>query len=698
MNTGGVVILNIMNFFWTGNIMKRPLFLMLILVLIGSVFANFQLLNSQEVVATEDIPLIPRSAFFFSDSNIAVKLSPNGKQITFLEPYEGVLNVWMQNTNDKQAAFPVTKSKAPIFRYQWAQNNEQILFFRDFEGNENHHIYSVDLKSFKTIDLTPFDNIQARLIRGSEKFPDEIIVAINNRDPAYHDLWTINTRTGEKRLVFENKEEFGELFVDHNHQLRLGRKSDGKGGFNFFNRDLSSGAWKSFIHFDKEDSMTSRVLDFSADNQHVYYLDSTNSNTPALYSSKLDSDNLQKEKIFSEDKSDILDVIFDPKTKQPRVAISDFLRIQWSVLDPKIQADVQYLQDFSNGDLRFFESSLDDQKWIIGYVYDNKPARYYLYDRNKKAAVFLFSPNKELEKFPLTTMQPIIITSRDGLPLVSYLSMPKQGPKNNIPMVLWVHGGPNARDDWGYNVIHQWLNNRGYAVLSVNFRGSVGFGKQFLNAGNRQWSKKMQDDLIDAVNWAIEKGIANPKKICIGGASYGGYATLVGLTSTPEVFACGVDIAGSSNLQTVVESYPLYMKDVLDDVEYRIGRRDDKEFLREGSPIYKVDKISKPLLIAQGKNDIRVIESESTQIVEAMKKNQKPVLYVMFPDEGHAFVKIENDLAFYAIMEAFLAKELGGRFQAIGDDVKNSSAIIVEGKDLIEGLQDKKSANESKDK
>lgn len=660
--------------------------LVLTLLSTSSIFFSNLPLNAQETVMTEDIPLIPRSAFFFSDSDMAVKLSPNGKQITFLEPYEGVLNVWIQNTDDKQSAFPITKSKNPIFRYQWAQNNDQILFFRDFEGNENHHIYSVDLKNFKTIDLTPFDNMQARLIRESKTFPDEIVVAINNRDPKYHDLWIINTRTGERRLVFENNEGFGELFVDHNHELRLGRKSDGKGGFNIFKRDLSSGTWKPFIHFNKEDSVTSRILDFSSDNQYVYYLDSTNSNTAALFSANMDLDGLQKEKIASDDKSDIIDVVFDPKTNKPRVAISNYLRIQWSILDPKIQSDVQYLQNFSNGDLRFFESSLDDQKWIIGYVYDNKPTRYYLYDRNKKTAAFLFSPNKELEKFLLTTMQPVVISSRDRLPLVSYLSIPRQGPKKNIPMVLWVHGGPWARDDWGYNVIHQWLNNRGYAVLSVNFRGSIGFGKEFVNAANRQWSKKMQDDLIDAVNWSIEHGLADPKKICIGGASYGGYATLVGLTSTPDIFACGIDMVGLSDLVNIGDSYPSYMKDELDDVDNRIGPLNDKDFLRSISPLYKADKISKPLLIAQGKNDIRVLESHSTKIVEAMKKNEKPVLYLLFPDEGHAFVKTENDLAFYAIMEAFLAKELGGRFQEIGDDVKNSSAIIVEGKDFIEGL------------
>lgn len=652
----------------------------LMLILVSSTLAS---LNSLEV-----IPLIPRKAFFSQNPDMAVKISPNGKYITFIKPYEGVLNIWLQNVDDKKEAIPVTKFKDPIFnnQYRWAQNNEQILFFRDSNGNENTHIYSVDLKSFKIIDLTPFDNVQAKIIRGNEKYPDEIVVAINNRDPEYHDLWIINTRTGERRLIYENNEKFGELFVDHDHRLRIGRKSDGKGGYNFFIRDLLDKSWKPFIHFDKEDSLTSRILEFSSDNQRIYYLDSTNSNTVMLYSSNIDPNNLQTEKIASEEKSDILNVIFDPGTKKPQAAVSEFLRIQYTILDPEIQADVKYLQNFSAGDLSFVDSSLDNQKWIVSYSYDNKPIRYYLYDRPKKKASFLFSPNEELEKFPLTTMQPVIITSRDGLPLVSYLSIPKQGSGKNIPMVLWVHGGPSARDNWGYNVIHQWLNNRGYAVLSVNYRGSVGFGKKFVNAGNRQWSKKMQDDLIDAVNWSIEKGIADPKKICIGGASYGGYATLVGLTSTPELFACGVDISGGSNLQTIFEEIPPYMKDELEEFDYRIAPGNDKEFLKSISPLYKVDKISKPLLIAQGRNDIRVHESQSTQIVEAMKKNHKPVIYVLFPDEGHAFVKTENDLAFYAIMEAFLAKELGGRFEKIGDDVKNSSAIILEGKELIEGL------------
>lgn len=659
-------------------------------IIIAIITALVILLSScqqQRLADAEDVPLIPRKTFFSQDPDMSVKISPNGKQIAFLAPYEGVLNVWVQNLDDTRKAFPVTNSKErPIMNYHWSQNNEQILYFRDFSGDENYHIYAIDLKSSEIIDLTPFNDTQARIIRGSKNHPDEIVVAINNRDPSYHDLWIINTRSGERRLLFENTEKFGELFVDHSYQLRMGKKTDGKGGYMIFILDSFDGSWKLFFHFAREDSITSRILEFSFDNQRIFYLDSTNANTAFLYSSTLDPLNLQRKKIFGDEKSDILDVVFDPKTKEPLAAISEFLRRQWSLIDRNIQKDLEYLQNFSHGDLDILDSSSDNTKWIISYSYDNKPAHYYLYNRNKKSLSFLLSSSPELENLPLTTMQPIIITSRDGLPLTSYLSMPRQGPKKNIPLILWVHGGPWARDSWGYHVIHQWLNNRGYAVLSVNFRGSVGQGKDFINAANRQWSKKMHDDLIDAVKWSIDQGIADPQKIAIGGASYGGYATLVGLTFTPEVFACGIDIVGPSNIKTLLESTVSWMESEHDELEHRISNLDDEEFLRSISPLHKADKIKKPLLITHGKNDVRVKEQESLQIVEAMKKNGLPVIYVLFPDEGHAFVKTENDLAFYAIMEAFLAKELGGRFEKIGDDVKNSSAIVVEGKEFIEGL------------
>lgn len=669
----------------------RALKSLLMMVLILPCFLTSKETTRIESSQTEDIPLIPREAFFQAPDHASVKISPNGKRISFVASFEGVLNIWVQDLDGSKEAFPVTKSKDHCFdvyrfgdRYSWAKNNEQLLLLKDVDGDEQSHLIALDIRSGNLRDLTPFDHVQTRLISGSAQYPDEIITAINNRDPKHHDLWAINTRTGALRLIFENSEEFADFFVDHNHQLRIAKKADAEGGYHYFIRNLLDTSWKPFCHFSKEDSRTSRILTFSADNQYLYYLDSTYSNTATLYSGSTDPTNLKRTKIFSDEKSDIIDVIFDPQTKKPRAAISEFLRIQWAVIDPNIQSDLNYLQSISEGDLHLIDTSLDDQQWLVSYSYDNKPAHYYLYDRNKRDASFLFSSNKNLEKLPLTTMEHVVIPSRDGLSLVSYLSLPKQGPQTNLPMVLYVHGGPWDRDHWGYNHAHQLLSSRGYAVLSVNFRGSTGFGKEFVNAANREWSKKMHDDLIDAVNWSIDKGIADPKKIAIAGQSYGGYAALVGLTFTPDVFACGVDLCGISSLQTMLESFPPYWTSILKEWEYRVGGLNEKEFLWSISPLSKIDRICKPLLIVHGKNDPKVKEKESLQIVEAMKKTGLEVNYVCFPDEGHDIIKGKNICHMTAIVEQFLAKNLGGRYQESRDEITKSSAM---GKLMDEALQ-----------
>ncbi|MCA9432931.1 MAG: S9 family peptidase, partial [Candidatus Omnitrophica bacterium] len=334
--------------------------------------------------------------------------------------------------------------------------------------------------------------------------------------------------------------------------------------------------------------------------------------------------------------------------------------------------------------------------WMVAYVMDDGPIRYYRYDRGEKKAHFLFTNRNELEKQPLVKMNPVIVKSRDGLNLVNYLSLPKGSdsdgdgfPDQPLPMVLLVHGGPWARSEWGYDPEHQWLANRGYAVLDVNFRGSTGFGKDFANAGNMEWAGKMHDDLIDSVNWAVEKKIADPDKVAISGGSYGGYATLVGLTFTPGVFACGIDIVGPSNLITLLESIPPYWAPMIEMFTTRVGdhrTEEGKKFLTERSPLSKVDQIEDPLLIGQGANDPRVKQAEADQIVNAMEEKKIPVTYVLYPDEGHGFARPENRISFFAVMEAFLAEYLGGRYEAIGEDFKGSSITVPEGKDGVPGL------------
>jgi dipeptidyl aminopeptidase/acylaminoacyl peptidase len=366
------------------------------------------------------------------------------------------------------------------------------------------------------------------------------------------------------------------------------------------------------------------------------------------------------------------------------------------VLDPAIGEDLKYLQSVTDGEISVMSRTSDDSRWIVGYMKDNGPVRFYAYNRPARSATFLFTNRPELESSKLARMHPQAIKSRDGLTLVSYLSLPvwtdpdEDGrPASPLPTILLVHGGPWGRDEWGYDSLHQLLANRGYAVLSVNFRASTGFGKKFVNAGNKEWGGKMHDDLVDAVNWAVMSGVADAKKTAIMGGSYGGYATLVGLTSTPDLFAAGVDIVGPSNLVTLLNTIPPYWAPQLDLFTTRVGDHrtpEGRKLLESRSPLTHVDRISKPLLIGQGANDPRVKQAESDQIVSAMQAKKIPVTYTLFPDEGHGFARPENNIAFMAIAEAFLARHLGGRVEPIGDGFKGSSVTVPQGADLVPGL------------
>ncbi len=350
----------------------------------------------------------------------------------------------------------------------------------------------------------------------------------------------------------------------------------------------------------------------------------------------------------------------------------------------------------ADGDITVSSRTLDDKTWVVAFLMDNGPTRFYLYDRGAGKARFLFTDRKELEGQPLQKMHPQLVKTRDGLELVCYLTLPPGSdadgtgrPKHAVPMVLDVHGGPWGRDRWGFDPMHQLLANRGYAVLSVNFRGSTGFGKKFLNAGNREWAAKMHDDLIDAVDWAIKEKIAQPDKVAIMGGSYGGYATLVGLTFTPEKFACGVDIVGPSNLVTLLNTIPAYWAPAMQLFKDRVGDHttaEGKRFLEERSPLTHVGKIRRPLLIGQGANDQRVKQAESDQIVKAMQEHKIPVTYVLFPDEGHGFARPPNRLAFNAVTEAFLAQHLGGRYEPIGTAFEDSTITVPAGADDVPGL------------
>ncbi len=681
----------------------------LLIVLLIPIFAIglFQAC-SKEMKETE---LIPRKVFFDNPDKASLNISPDGKYISYLAPVNGILNIWVAPKDEPSKAVAVTKDTLRGIRiYFWAYTNNRILYLQDLGGDENWQLHSVDIGTKEDINLTPFEEIpgpdgkpitmpngkklrpRAQIQDVSYKFPQEILVGLNTRNPQYHDIYKINILNGLMTIVQQN-DQFMNFQTDDNYNIRYAMKMTSDGGNEMFVPD-ENGGWKSFDKIPMEDMMTTSPITFDKTGKTLYMIDSRGRNTAALVSKNLETG--EQKNIYENSKADVSNIMMHPVKKVVEAVASNYEKTEWTVLDESIKPDLDYLNTLENAEINVTDRTLNDSLWTIAFTVDNGPVKYYLYDRAKKKASFLFTNRKSLEGLQLAYMNPVIIKSRDGLNLVSYLSLPiwtdpdKSGkPNKPLPMVLLVHGGPWARDGWGYNSLHQLLTNRGYAVLSVNFRGSTGFGKDFINAGNKQWAAKMHNDLIDAVDWAIKEKIADKEKVAIMGGSYGGYATLVGLTFTPDVFNCGVDIVGPSNLNTLLETIPPYWASMIEMFATRMGdnrTEEGKKFLESISPISRVDSIKKPLLIGQGANDPRVKQSESDQIVKAMQEKKIPVTYVLFPDEGHGFARPENNLSFFAITDLFLSEHLGGRSEPIGSDFNGSSVTVPSGADQIKTL------------
>jgi dipeptidyl aminopeptidase/acylaminoacyl peptidase len=655
-----------------------------------------------------DTPLISRDILFGNPDKAQGRISPDGTHLSFLAPVDGVLNVWVGPADDIKSAKPVTADKKRgIRQYFWAYDNSHILYLQDEGGNENWRIYAVDLKSGKTTDLTPLNDVQAQIVQVSHKFPHEIMVGLNDREPhQYHDIYRVNIDTGERTLVYKN-DQFISVDADDAFNIRLGTTFTADGGMSI-KKALPATPGEDAIQFTdfttvpQTDSLTTGFLGFDGSGKTLYYADSRERDTSAFFA--MDMDTGASELLAEHKKADVGGNLSHPETGVVQAVSFNYERPKWVILDPAVEPDFQYLASVSPGDIAITSRSLDDTRWTVAFLVDNGPARTYLYQRpgaGKKAersAKLLFVNKKDLEGQPLARMHPVTIKARDGLDLVSYLTLPPWTdtdgdgrPSQPIPMVLNVHGGPWARDTWGLNPEHQWLANRGYAVLSVNYRGSTGFGKSFINAADGEWAAKMHDDLIDAVDWAVKGKIAQEDKVAIMGGSYGGYATLVGLTFTPDKFACGVDIVGPSNLNTLLKNIPPYWAPFLPQLTSRVGNPatdEGRRMLDERSPLTHADKIKKPLLIGQGANDPRVKQVEADQIVSAMQNKNIPVTYVLYPDEGHGFARPENRMSFYSVAEAFLTEHLGGRHEPIGDDFKNSSIQIKAGAEQVPGVSD----------
>ncbi|WP_149195206.1 S9 family peptidase [Luteimonas suaedae] len=644
----------------------------------------------------EDVALIPRDALFGNPERASVQISPDGKYLSWIAPVDGVLNVWVAPADDVGAARAVTKDDARgIRQYFWAHQPDTLLYLRDTGGDEDFHLYAVDLASGESRDLTPFEKTRAYVSGVSHLHPESVLVAMNDRDPQWHDLYRVDLASGERTLVEENTQQFAGYLADADYNVRLATRARPDGGQDVLRPD-GDGGWELAEEIPFDDFLSTSYIGFTTDGKTAYLEESRGRNTTALVGVDLASG--EKTVISEDPRADVDDTLTDPRTGVVQAAASNYLRKEWTAIDDDIAADLEKLEAIGPGEASVSARTQDDRIWIVAYSAAEAPAVYYRYDRKQGSGELteLFSSRPALDGQPLVPQWPQEITSRDGLPLVSYLTLPAHAdpdadgkPDAAVPMVLFVHGGPWARDNYGYNPYAQWLANRGYSVLQVNYRGSTGFGKDFVNKSNGEWAGKMHDDLIDAVQWAVQQGVTTEDQVAIMGGSYGGYATLVGMTFTPEAFKCGVDIVGPSNLITLFETFPAYWASFMEQWYKRVGdprTEEGRQLLLDRSPITHVDRISKPLLIGQGANDPRVVQAESDQIVEAMQEKNIPVTYVLFPDEGHGFARPENSKAFNAVAEGFLSTCLGGRAQPIGEDFAGSSISVPVGADGVPGL------------
>ena len=605
-------------------------------------------------------PLIPRTVLFGNPDKASAELSPDGTRLAYLAPLDGVLNVWV-GAADGTSMRPVTRDTDRGVRfYTWAHDNRHLVYLQDQGGDENWRLHKVQPETQADEDLTPYPNVQVQVLAHTKQRPYEVLLAMNHEDERLHDVYHLDLRTNELRQIAKNPGDVATWLADADLAVRACVATTDDGGAVLRLRDAVDADWRDAITWSPADALGSGPVAFRLDGRSLYLLDSRDANATRLVCFDTAGGTVR---VLAEDRRyDVSDVELHPDTRE--VQLVGFVRERhvWDVHDSSLADDIAALRTLHPGDFTIASRTHADDRWIVAFTRDTEAVSYWLYERAARRGTFLFHTRAALGEYTLSEMRPIALPSRDGLRLEGYLTLPQLRPP--LPLVLNVHGGPWHRDTWGYDPESQWLANRGYACLQINFRGSTGYGKDFVNAGNREWGAKMHDDLVDAVRWAVAQGVADPARVAIYGGSYGGYAALVGATFTPELFRCAVDIVGPSNLITFIETIPPYWSTFLAMLKERVGNPDtEPEFLRSRSPLTYVDRIRIPLFVAQGANDPRVKQSESEQIVAALTAKGIPHEYMLFPDEGHGFAKPENRLTFYAAAERFLAEHLGGRFE-----------------------------------
>jgi dipeptidyl aminopeptidase/acylaminoacyl peptidase len=620
------------------------------------------------------VDLIPRTVLFGNPERVSPSISPDGRRLAWIAPDDSVLNVWVAPMHgggdgsarrggiDWDAAVAVTADRDRGVRvYTWAHDGRHILYLQDRGGDENWRLFDVDLPTMAHRDLTPYDDVQVQLIAVDKRFPTDVLVGINRDNPELHDVYRLDLVTGELQKVLENPGFIGWV-ADAEMAVRAGVAPQPDGGFVLMVRDRRDQDWRPLLTVSAEDALTTGPLSFTVEGSSLLALSSVGADTARLV--RINLADGETEELAGDPEADITGVRLDPDTWEPQIATVLKDRAELLVLDPAMRADVDAIATLDSGEPDIGSGDDDDASWLVAFNHDDGPVSYFAYERASRTGRFLFEHQPALSNYTLGAMEPFSFHSRDGLTVHGYLTFPPGEGRTHLPTVLNVHGGPWARDVWGYDPEAQWLANRGYLCVQVNYRGSTGYGKSFVNAGNKEWGGRMHDDLVDAVAFVVDQGWSDPERVAIYGGSYGGYAALVGATFTPELFRCAVDIVGPSNLKTLIESIPPYWAPEIEVFHQRVGNPETEEaFLWSRSPLSRVADIKRPLLIAQGANDPRVKRAESEQIVAALTEAGIEHEYMLFPDEGHGFAKPENRLRFYAAAEGFLARHLGGRVE-----------------------------------
>jgi len=629
--------------------------------------------EQQTFTTTTSDEIIPRDILFGNPTYASPNLSPDGKYLAYLAPSKdsGVLNVFIRNTSDKDESKVrmVTSDKSRgIRQYFWAQDSETLLYMQDFEGDENFHLWGIDATSEKAEarDLTPGENIKASSVITNKRYPNELLVGTNERNPAIFDMYRCKYNDPENAALVLDTENPGDVVgwgsEDESFEIREATVRNPADSSNTVRvRDDTKSEWRDLVTFPYGED--GGVIEFCKDNgKSCWMTSSVGRETTALLQVDLKTGETIKEISYNE-KSDVQGIVLDQDTKKIKAVSYNYARTERVFFDKDLEADYEKLKELGpeGAEVGVGSKTRDEKLWTVSFSRSDGPTEYCLYDQVKKEITSLFVSVPELLQYKFSLMEDVRIKARDGLELVGYLTRAKKDEKT--PLILMVHGGPWARDSYGFTGTAQWFANRGYATLQVNFRGSTGYGKSFLHKGDKEWGVgTMQHDLTDAVKWAIDEGIADPDKVCIYGGSYGGYACLAGLAFTPDLYKCGVDIVGPSNVKTLLDSIPAYWGPIRNQMLLQIGDVDaDEEFNKKISPLFHVDAIKAPLLIGQGANDPRVKQAEADQIAFSMKEKGIPVEYVLYPDEGHGFARPDNRIDFNGRVELFLKEYLGGR-------------------------------------